>query len=191
MILVAVALVGGSLMGATAHAATGGKYSQKGQGYIGFKAGQLSIDSDIATKKLGVKIDIIDEMDLYGIYGVYNVTPAIGLEMDLLVSDKKHLDTMFYSMSQRVGSIGTYVTYKHELADTGIYGKAKLGAATTILDYNFAFLGRTKEGTAAQVDVAGGVGVGYLVSNRLALDVDYSKVGKDTTLLTFGANYKF
>lgn len=167
-----IALAVGSLVSVGAQAAVSYGNGYTGQPYVGAKVGKFDLDIAGASNPTA-----------YGVYGGYNFDPRFGVEAEYVGSD----DANYYGGDIDAKTYGVYGTYRHSFANTGVYGKAKLGVARTKVDGNsFGY-----SVSASDTSVAGGLGLGYSVNPNFGVEAEYDIVNSDANLMTVGAHLKF
>ncbi len=148
--------------------------------HVGAKAGQVKSNAE--------KFDSEKPISLGANLGVTG-PQHVGLELDYLVSDKKEGKLGNYK-TQVIGAYGTYTLPLIR----GLYAKGKLGYAKTEVTVN-----DNKDAKIKNDGFAGGLGLGYHISPKFAIEGEYSKLNLEKSgdeapnsdLITIGARYQF
>lgn len=178
-------LATGALLTTTAAHAT------SGHPYIGAKIGQFNTDADDADINL-------DKPTAYGLYAGYSFDHHFGAEVEYITSnDADWTDDFDNSKGEySVNTAGLYGTYHHHFPNElhNLYVKGKLGVAQTELDVD-------NGDSVDDTGIAGGIALGYNLSNQAAIELEYAKlpsidednetVGVDADLITLGAHFRF
>ena len=175
------ALAAGSLLSVSAQAAVTYGNGYTGQPYVGVKVGQFMVDDDN-----------LDNATAYGVYGGYNFDSNFGVELEYVGSSDTDVDTNGVDGEYDLKTYGAYGTYRYAFPNTGLYAKGKLGIAKTKADLSV----RDNFGNSANVSdsdtgVAGGIGLGYMVTPNMNVEAEYALIDSDADLLTVGAHLKF
>ena len=171
-----LALVAGSLLTVGAQAAVTYGNGYTGQPYVGVKVGQFDLDVDGA-----------DDPTAYGVYGGYNFDPNFGVGVEYVGSD----DADYYGGDIDAKTYGAYGTYRYAFPNSGLYAKGKVGIAKTELEASATVAGITRKASVDDTSLAGGIGLGYAVSQDFSVEAEYDIVGSDADLMTIGAHVKF
>ncbi len=171
-----LALAAGSLLTVGAQAAVTYGNGYTGQPYVGVKVGQFDLDVDGA-----------DDPTAYGVYGGYNFDPNFGVEVEYVGSD----DADYYGGDIDAKTYGAYGTYRYAFPNSGLYAKGKVGIAKTELEASATVAGITRKASVDDTSLAGGIGLGYAVSQDFSVEAEYDIVGSDADLMTIGAHVKF
>ena len=169
-----LALVVGCSMSAGAQAAVAN------QPYIGAKVGQFLVDADD-----------FDDLTAYGFYAGYNFTPEFGMEVEYVGSSEESVNISGVNVDYDLKTYGIYGTYRYTFPDTALYAKSKLGFAKAEIDMEASRFGVRITESNSDTGLAGGIGLGYLVSPNIAIEGEYAIIAEDVDLLTIGANFKF
>lgn len=150
----------------------------EGQPYVGLKAGQFQLDdSDL------------DEPNALGIVAGYNFTPALGMEVEYVGSSEESVTVSGVDLDYDFKTYGLYGTYTYAFPNTAIYAKGKLGVAKTEFSAEASDFDASSDDSES--GLAGGLGLGYLVTPNIAVEGEYAWLASDVGLMTLGATYKF
>lgn len=172
-----LALLVGCFMSAGAQAAV--SYGD-GQPYVGAKIGQFMIDEGE-----------LDDPTAFGAYAGYNFTPEFGMEVEYVGSSEESINISGVNVDYDLKTYGIYGTYRYVFPSTALYAKGKLGFAKAEINVEANGFGGSASDSDSDTGVAGGIGLGYLVSPNVAVEAEYAVVAEDLDLLTIGANFKF
>ena len=172
-----LALLVGCFMSAGAQAAV--SYGD-GQPYFGAKIGQFMIDEGE-----------LDDPTAFGAYAGYNFTPEFGMEVEYVGSSEESINISGVNVDYDLKTYGIYGTYRYVFPNTALYAKGKLGFAKAEINVEANGFGGSASDSDSDTGVAGGIGLGYLVSPNVAVEAEYAVVAEDLDLLTIGANFKF
>ncbi len=148
-----------------------------GQPYVGVKVGQLKLDGDNAPN-----------LTSYGVYGGYNFTDNFGIEADFNGTDAKDLENTSLAEAS-AKNYGVYGTYRYNFAQAPVYAKGKLGVAYNDVEVKNKVTGGSVSET--ETVAAGGVGLGYNLTNNFGVEAMYNIAGKDVQGASIGAHLKF
>ena len=172
-----LALLVGCFMSAGAQAAV--SYGN-GQPYVGAKIGQFMVDEGE-----------LDDPTAFGAYAGYNFTPEFGMEVEYVGSSEESINISGVNVDYDLKTYGIYGTYRYVFPNTALYAKGKLGFAKAEINVEANGFGGSASDSDSDTGVAGGIGLGYLVSPNVAVEAEYAVVAEDLDLLTIGANFKF
>jgi len=172
-----LALLVGCFMSAGAQAAV--SYGN-GQPYVGAKIGQFMVDEGE-----------LDDPTAFGAYAGYNFTPEFGMEVEYVGSSEESINVSGVNVDYDLKTYGIYGTYRYVFPNTALYAKGKLGFAKAEINVEANGFGGSASDSDSDTGVAGGIGLGYLVSPNVAVEAEYAVVAEDLDLLTIGANFKF
>ena len=172
-----LALLVGCFMSAGAQAAV--SYGN-GQPYVGAKIGQFMVDEGE-----------LDDPTAFGAYAGYNFTPEFGMEVEYVGSSEESINISGVNVDYDLKTYGIYGAYRYVFPNTALYAKGKLGFAKAEINVEANGFGGSASDSDSDTGVAGGIGLGYLVSPNVAVEAEYAVVAEDLDLLTIGANFKF
>ena len=167
-----LALLVGCFMSAGAQAAV--SYGD-GQPYVGAKIGQFMIDEGE-----------LDDPTAFGAYAGYNFTPEFGMEVEYVGSSEESINISGVNVDYDLKTYGIYGTYRYVFPNTALYAKGKLGFAKAEINVEANGFGGSASDSDSDTGVAGGIGLGYLVSPNVAVEAEYAVVAEDLDLLTIG-----
>ena len=160
--------------------------------YVGVKIGQY--DPDNAK----------DEAFSYGAYGGVKFTPNFGVEAEYLTTTEEDGANDALVRSEYQGEVyGIYATADYYIPNmNGLYAKGRLGYAKNELEVKDTAKVSdvvSREFTADDSGIAGGLGLGYDISPNAAIElayewyptIDTDDVDLDTNGITLGAKFKF
>ncbi|MFV2056756.1 MAG: outer membrane beta-barrel protein [Thiohalomonadales bacterium] len=164
--------------------------SAAGDKYILPKFGIMSIDLKNADPLIsfgvmlgfGLSVNFSFELE-------YNIGFSGGDYEETVLGDPANIKTGFYRVDTGAG----YLVYRHPISQKS-YFKTKLGLLYENVE-------RTESGTlnpeitdvisSNDTGVAGGLGIGWYVGERLTLDVEMTVIDKDIIFYSLGTHYRF
>lgn len=175
-------LATGALLTTTAAHAT------SGHPYIGAKLGQFNVDID--------DVDL-DNATAFGVYAGYSFDHHFGAEAEYITSSDADWENTKNGAKgdYNASTMGLYGTYHYHFPNElhNLYAKGKLGVAKVTLDPSD---GDESDDTG----IAGGISLGYNLSNQAAIELEYAKLPTiketdklkaDSDLITLGAHFRF
>lgn len=148
-----------------------------GQPYVGVKVGSMDVDNNNIPK-----------LTSYGVYTGYDFNNGFGVEADFTGTSTEDLKN-YNNIEVKAKNYGLYGTYKYNLDVAPVYVKAKLGVAKTEVTHRSTLTGdKIKD---AETRAAGGLGVGYNVTNNIAVEAMYNQLHSDVNNITAGVHIKF
>lgn len=151
-----------------------------GQAYVGVKAGQLQSKINGANTKNAAA---------YGVFAGYQLDQNWGAEAEFFGTTKADITSTSNSVTKKgkydVKSFGLHGTYTYNFDSMPVYAKGKLGIARTTLKGNDIARTIKKSGLSY------GFGLGYQATPTIAVEADFAKSSKETTVMTIGAKLKF
>lgn len=152
-----------------------------GQAYVGVKAGQFDID-----KVRGHKGDLT----AYGVYGGYNFDQNVGVELEYQGADSDKYTAGGTEYELKAKTYGAYGTYRHQITNTPVYVKGKLGVAKTEVT-NKSISNSSYSVKSDKTSLAGGVGVGFKATENFGIEATYSYLNSDANVWGVGAHLAF
>lgn len=153
-------------------------YAAQGDHYLIPKIGVMDIDANDA-----------DLLFTLGVYYGYGLSPNISLEAEIDIG----ISGGDYQISRKKGhykvwTLAAFSVYRYPLLDTA-YLRLKLGVLYENVTNDRPDVSHTV--TSSDVAVAGGVGVGYTLINRITFEFEISKFEKNILFYGVGFHYPF